>query len=1155
MTAGAAVPEICASLIGIDVDRVGDGICDACSDDDCDALYSTFSSPTRSCCSCGGGQYDNDFCVDTGWSEAHDARVEWDDDGAFLGNKLSAVVDRMDRTDAWVCSDYYNHGVCRDGELADLGSYFERWGVLHSSVISVVDGSESFLLHLPSGGTLQLSHDNILDYIEATSLCCVCGGGDSSVCTESDTNVTESLLLEVDVLATFAMQHTFDLCPANASVCSISSLEVRFHYAGMRLFYFRIVLVAFFVSFKLAFDVAWMFVRFKLRTVRSVQRSRCQTCRIDFSFDNLPHQCIQCGFFHCRTCCSYRILLPGLEETKDDNKSLGCFNCSMLQKKDVISSLKSHSFGDVSMTIAKLILIQCERLPAIQNAYLAEGLLSPKHRPSSKNSFSKSDGSASIKHMSTSHETMKRKSLRKARLMSKLRAKIGYFWHSAPATKNERKWAPSAAGAPSSYLSGLPPAHANTLGNMVEAAINQVEKAFTQLEDEAKSAAAAPAKRRVPEGLEGGLMDGERSLRVASQTFGFEQKHSFRSPTLQAIFTAAWRHDVRLIFGQKARRSTRKSIDASVIALLHRLAPHIKHDPQSLTDGEHVSGQAELRGLQKNNECLHYMIHGVGLSEFDAGADDEIAHSRSHNSIKTLALERALKSFWKLPQHQRDRFMTRTHDDSYLGLRLDPRVKASSAITPVRRVRSAGLFPPHAETRQPRVCFEVPECTLFLENCYLQVEGILSSQTVHVVVFHDAISCFAVDPESDDFGPIPDGFLLGRTSADRKRANTPNSNSPAPLGVQVDTESKDPDGATQSKKSSVSAPSGAEKKPIGLHIDNLLYYATFEEIESCSKKNSRGSKDNAAASHDIGCWSCVFKIRDPQYKHLKNLAAVMPASKIEPKGNVRDRFHIRTPTSHVVIGLPSEKFSDLLRELVTEKISSNMQLLYMNEFAATFPTRRCVHTFELRQRTGAHVSDSFDDDDQDITRSDDTANLHAQRVQLFTCGAEYFERVAFSMLQARSYIFIRDWRLGPDIYLRRRTGVAYNSESAFECRTDDEAYRLDNILLKKAREGVKIYIILYHEVAIYTGSEASVDRLRALHSNITVIRHRSRLADQIYWSHHEKMVNIDGCITYVGGLDLCHGRFDTEEHPLWDAVPPFLFPGCDYSNPQVMAFR
>ena len=37
-----------------------------------------------------------------------------------------------------------------------------------------------------------------------------------------------------------------------------------------------------------------------------------------------------------------------------------------------------------------------------------------------------------------------------------------------------------------------------------------------------------------------------------------------------------------------------------------------------------------------------------------------------------------------------------------------------------------------------------------------------------------------------------------------------------------------------------------------------------------------------------------------------------------------------------------------------------------------------------------------------------------------------------------------------------------------------------------------------------------------------------------FWTHHEKTVVIDQTLAFVGGIDLCYGRWDTYEHPLND---------------------
>lgn len=50
-------------------------------------------------------------------------------------------------------------------------------------------------------------------------------------------------------------------------------------------------------------------------------------------------------------------------------------------------------------------------------------------------------------------------------------------------------------------------------------------------------------------------------------------------------------------------------------------------------------------------------------------------------------------------------------------------------------------------------------------------------------------------------------------------------------------------------------------------------------------------------------------------------------------------------------------------------------------------------------------------------------------------------------------------------------------------------------------------------------------------------------------SHHEKIVIVDNQVCYIGGLDLCFGRYDNPEHKVADS-PPVMWPGKDYYNPR-----
>jgi hypothetical protein len=54
------------------------------------------------------------------------------------------------------------------------------------------------------------------------------------------------------------------------------------------------------------------------------------------------------------------------------------------------------------------------------------------------------------------------------------------------------------------------------------------------------------------------------------------------------------------------------------------------------------------------------------------------------------------------------------------------------------------------------------------------------------------------------------------------------------------------------------------------------------------------------------------------------------------------------------------------------------------------------------------------------------------------------------------------------------------------------------------------------------------------------------------------MVIVDNRMAFIGGLDICFGRWDTHQHRLADypaeGHDKEIFPGQDYSNPRVKDF-
>lgn len=146
-----------------------------------------------------------------------------------------------------------------------------------------------------------------------------------------------------------------------------------------------------------------------------------------------------------------------------------------------------------------------------------------------------------------------------------------------------------------------------------------------------------------------------------------------------------------------------------------------------------------------------------------------------------------------------------------------------------------------------------------------------------------------------------------------------------------------------------------------------------------------------------------------------------------------------------------------------------------------------------------------------------------QLCRWFVNASDYMRNVMKGLRNAKHEIFITDWWLTPELFLIRPT--------------DDLSYRLDKILLEKAKEGVKIYILLYKEITFVSNlmSLRARDILteNGKNPNIMVLRHPGQLLlmDNVFlWSHHEKCVIIDQSVAFMGGIDLCFGRYDDDNH-------------------------
>lgn len=173
-------------------------------------------------------------------------------------------------------------------------------------------------------------------------------------------------------------------------------------------------------------------------------------------------------------------------------------------------------------------------------------------------------------------------------------------------------------------------------------------------------------------------------------------------------------------------------------------------------------------------------------------------------------------------------------------------------------------------------------------------------------------------------------------------------------------------------------------------------------------------------------------------------------------------------------------------------------------------------------------------------------------------GRDYMWNVSRAISMARDVIYIHDWWLSPELYMRRPAAIS-------------QKWRLDRLLQRKAQEGVKIFVILYRNIesAIPIDSEYTKFSLLDLHPNVFVQRSPNQFRQNtFFWAHHEKICVVDHTVAFCGGVDLCFGRWDTPEHTVTDdkltgfevndlpkdADHCQLWPGKDYSNPRVQDF-
>jgi phospholipase D1/2 len=166
-------------------------------------------------------------------------------------------------------------------------------------------------------------------------------------------------------------------------------------------------------------------------------------------------------------------------------------------------------------------------------------------------------------------------------------------------------------------------------------------------------------------------------------------------------------------------------------------------------------------------------------------------------------------------------------------------------------------------------------------------------------------------------------------------------------------------------------------------------------------------------------------------------------------------------------------------------------------------------------------------------RAGSFAGINNSTSNWFINGKEFFDGLLPAIHAAKQHIFLGGWYFSPGLYLKRNP--------------PDPESQLDKVLVKKASQGIRIYIIIWsgNQLAYHLDAKQVRNYLNGLHPNIRAVTHP--LVMPMSWSHHQKFVVVDEDIAFLGGIDLAYNRYDDNRYLLTDP-DEVNFPGRDYTN-------
>lgn len=151
------------------------------------------------------------------------------------------------------------------------------------------------------------------------------------------------------------------------------------------------------------------------------------------------------------------------------------------------------------------------------------------------------------------------------------------------------------------------------------------------------------------------------------------------------------------------------------------------------------------------------------------------------------------------------------------------------------------------------------------------------------------------------------------------------------------------------------------------------------------------------------------------------------------------------------------------------------------------------------------------------------SSIHSvEETGLLVDGRDYFLALRQSIQQARYYILLAGWEFDSELALLR----------GGDSRTKDGEVAFLPLLnqLTEANPDLHVYMLAWDFNILYTLKREFFQARRFnTHTNARV-QFRFDKSHPFGGCHHQKFAVIDGCLAFVGGMDLCQGHWDDRRH-------------------------